>query len=107
VEVDASSKSVGAVCSQWQNGRLRVVEFTGRILTKAEEAYCVTRKEMLAIIFALKHFRCYLLGLSHFSVVTDHKSLEFFDRVHEPVGQMARYLDFQSDFNLPWNTDPD
>ena len=55
---------------------------------------------MLAIIFALKHFRCYLTGLPHFRLVTDHKSLEFFDKSKEPVGQIARYLEFLSDFNF-------
>ena len=84
VEVDASSKSVGAVCSQVQDGKIRVIEYASRILTKTEENYCVTRKEMLAIIFALKHFRCYLTGLPNFRLVTDHKSLEFFDRSKEP-----------------------
>ena len=64
VECDASSKSLGAVCSQMQDGRLRVVEYASRTLSRAEESYCVTRKEMLAIIFALKQFRVYLVGRS-------------------------------------------
>jgi len=38
--------------------------------------YCVTRRELLSIIFCLRHFRCYLLG-RRFTVRVDHMALKF------------------------------
>ena len=99
VDCDASSKSLGAVCSQFQGGRLRVIEYASRTLSRAEEAYCVTRREILSVVFALKHFRVYLLGRT-FRLRTDHKILEFYNKTREPTGQITRYLDFLSDFDF-------
>ena len=100
VDVDASGKSLGAVCSQWQDGRYRVVEFASRTLSRAEESYCVTRREALGLVFALKQFRVYLIGQKSFRVRSDHRALQYFAKTREPGGQIARYLDFLSDFNF-------
>ena len=62
LDTDASDKSIGAVLSQIQGGEERVIAYAGRILDKREANYCVTRKELLVIVYSLKHFRQYLLG---------------------------------------------
>jgi len=99
IEADASQKSLGAVCSQYQNGTLRVIEFASRRFSRTEENFCVTRREILALVFALRQFRPYVLG-RHFRLVSDHQILQYFDRSKEPIGQMARHLDFLSDFDF-------
>jgi len=76
VDCDASSTSLGAVCQQWQDGRLKVIEYASRTLSKPERDYCVTRKEMSAMIFTLKQFRPYLLGRP-FICRVDHQALEY------------------------------
>ena len=99
VDCDASGHSVSAVCQQWQDGALRVVEYASRTLNHTERSYCVTRKEMAALIFALKHFRAYLLG-REVILRSDHKALQFLRQTKEPAGHVARYLDFISDYDF-------
>ncbi|KAJ8360626.1 hypothetical protein SKAU_G00171510 [Synaphobranchus kaupii] len=74
VDTDASNTGVGAVLSQEDEDGERVVAYYSRALGKAERNYCVTRRELLAVVRALHHFRPYLQG-SHFLLRTDHASL--------------------------------
>ena len=75
IDTDASDTGIGAVLSQVdENGFEHVVYYASRILTKAERNYCVTHKELLAVVAFLQHFRQYLLGRS-FTVHTDHGAL--------------------------------
>ena len=53
---------LGAVLSQEHEGNERVVAYASRVLSKAEKRYCATRKELLAVVTFVKHFRAYLLG---------------------------------------------
>ena len=63
VDTDASDFGIGAVISQLnENGVEQPIGYYSRSLSKAERKYAVTRKEMLALVEALHHFRCYLLG---------------------------------------------
>ena len=74
LDTDASDKAYGAVLSQVQDGKERVVAYGNFVLSTAQRNYCVTRKELLAIVVFTKHFRHYLLG-NKFKVMTDHNSL--------------------------------
>ena len=59
----------------------------------SETNYDVTKRELLAVIFALKAYRQYLLGRS-FVIRTDHSALQWLRRTPEPMGQFARWLTF-------------
>jgi hypothetical protein len=58
VDTDASIVRIGGVLSQVQDGQQRVVAYYEYIksLNKAERTYCVTGRELLAIVRALEHF---------------------------------------------------
>ena len=56
VDTDASNTGLGAVLSQVQNGEERVTAYYSKTLSKPEGNYCVTRRELLAIVRALEHF---------------------------------------------------
>jgi hypothetical protein len=53
------------------------IAYESRILNSAERNYHTTDIEFLAVIHALKTWRCYLEG-STFTVPTDHHPLIFF-----------------------------
>src|SRR5258708_14589160 len=76
LDVDASNWAAGAVLQQYQGGLLRVIGYASRIFNACELKYCITRKELAALIFGLKHYRQYLLG-RHFSVRSDHAALTY------------------------------
>ena len=56
LDTDTSADAIGAVLSQEQNGVERVIAYASRALDKRERNYCVTRKELLAVVHFLKHF---------------------------------------------------
>lgn len=74
LDTDASNDSIGAVLSQIQDGKETVIAYASRTLSSVEKNYCVTRKEMLALVYFVKHFKQYLLG-REFLLRTDHGSL--------------------------------
>jgi len=57
LDTDASGESIGALLSQEQNGTVRVVAYASKSLDKSEINYCVTRKELLAVVYFLRHFK--------------------------------------------------
>ena len=54
IDTDASDHGIGAVLSQIQNGEERVISYASRLYSDAEKRYCVTRKELLAVVFFSK-----------------------------------------------------
>ena len=89
MDTDASDKAVGAVLSQVQEGRKRVVGYGNFVLNAAQKNYCVTRRELLAIVVFTKHFRHYLLG-GKFKVRTDHSSLIWLMKLKKYRGTVSQ-----------------
>jgi len=87
LDTDASNTGIGAVLSQTQ-GEEKVTAYFSRSLTKAESRYCVTRKELLALVTAVRHFHHYVYG-RHFKVHTDPLLMNF----KNPEGQTARWIE--------------
>lgn len=99
VDTDASNVGVGAVLSQSVGGVERAVAYFSRTLNRAERNYCVTRRELLAVVLALRQFRPYLHG-SHFLVRTDHASLTWLLNFKNPEGQVARWLEALQEYDF-------
>jgi transposase InsO family protein len=77
VAVDASQLGVAAVLFQeLPTGEKRYITFVSKSLNKAQRNYPATRRELLAIVFALQRLREYLYGV-HFELRTDHQALTF------------------------------
>ena len=101
LDTDASNTGIGAVLSQEQDGEERVIAYSSRSLSKAERRYCVTRKELLAVVHFIKYNRHYLYG-KRFLLRTDHGALRWLCNFKEPEGQLARWLEVLGtyDFNI-------
>nr|XP_034338992.1 uncharacterized protein LOC117693065 [Crassostrea gigas] len=74
LDTDASRDAIGAILSQEQDGHEKVIAYASRTLSKSERSYCVTRKELLAVVHFVKGFRHFLEG-QQFRLRTDHSSL--------------------------------
>jgi len=99
LDTDASDTGIGAVLSQRQDGVERVVAYASRSLDRREQNYCVTRKELLAVVHFMKYFKQYLLGRV-FRVRTDHAALTWLRRTPDPVGQQARWLEVMEEYDF-------
>ena len=78
---------VGAVLSQIDDdGVEKPVAFTSQSLSDRERNYSTTKKEASVIVYAVRHFRVYLLG-RQFKLATDHKALTWPHNM-EPKGRL-------------------
>lgn len=99
LDTDASLDGAGAVLSQVQEGEERVVAYYSKTFSPPQRNYCVTRRELLAVILAVGHFRPYLYG-QKFKLRTDHASLLWLYKRSEPSHQVARWLEALAEFNF-------
>ena len=99
LDVDACDVSIGAVLSQIQDGKEKVIGYASRTLNKSESNFCVTDKELLAIRYFVEYFRHYLLG-REFTVRSDHQALKFLFSLKSPKGRIARYIEILSEYNF-------
>ena len=73
--VNACEEGFGAILEQTSEDGLRhPVAYASRATNDAEMKYPLTKLEMAAIVFALNHFKVYLMG-HKITVYTDHQAL--------------------------------
>ena len=87
---DASNFAAGWILCQIQDGKERVLEYGSKVFNPTQQKYCVSDKEMLAIVTACTKLRHFLAGES-FIIRTDHHALCFLMRVRDPSGRLMRY----------------
>ena len=89
LDTDASNEAAGGVLSQEVDGEERVVAYFSKTFSPPQRNYCVTRRELLAVVLAVTHFRPYLYGRK-FLLRTDHASLIWLYKCSDPSHQIAR-----------------
>ncbi len=94
---DASTAGIGAVLMQTDEADKRhVVAFASRVLSPAEKNYSVTHLEVLAVVWALQHFRDIIMGYK-ITVYTDHAAITDIFKGKNLSGRLARwYLTIQA-----------
>nr|XP_034195346.1 uncharacterized protein LOC117611508 [Osmia lignaria] len=90
ITTDASGTAVGAVLSQGEIGKDQPVAYASRVMNKPETQYSATERELLAVIFAVNHFRPYIFGRK-FYLITDHKPLIWLNSLTDPTSRLMRW----------------
>ena len=98
LHTDASGFAVGAVLQQDQGAGLQPIAFMSKNMSDAETRYPVHEQELLAIVSALTGWSHYLDGAVSVRVLTDHKSLVYFQTQPMLSGRQARWLETLSRF---------
>jgi hypothetical protein len=99
LDVDWSTKGVGAVLSQ-KEGRLeKVVAYANKGLMMAQRKFHPMEEECYALIWGIMHFRQYL-HRNHFTLRTNHKPLEWLATVSDAHGRRGRWIDMLQDFSF-------
>jgi hypothetical protein len=97
VTTDASGYAIGAILSQGKLGSDKPIAYASRTLNGAEVNYATVEKELLAIVWACKHFRPCLLGRK-FHIVTD-KGLKWVFNVKDPSSRLMRWKLLLEEYN--------
>lgn len=87
--VDASKYACGAVLSQYVNGHDLPISFASKSFNKAESNKFTIERELLAIHFAITHYRSYLYG-TEFIVRSDHKPLIYLYNLKKPSSKLTQ-----------------
>lgn len=91
LNTDASDFAIGSVLSQKnEEGDMLPIAYASRTLNKAEVNYSTIEKELLAIVWSVKHFRPYLFGRK-FTILSDHKPLQWLFNVNDPGSRLLRW----------------
>ena len=99
VHTDASGFAIGACLSQDHGKGLQPVCFMSKKMLPAERNYSIHEQELLAIICALREWRHYLHG-NKFTVITDHKSLQWFQSQPNLSARQTRWSEFLQQFEF-------
>ena len=92
LQTDASDLGIGAVLNQkGEDQEEHPVAYASRRLLPREVRYSTVEKECLAIVWALKYFRTYLLG-QEFIIETDHKPLSWLHRMKDNNSRLMRWV---------------
>ncbi|KAG1440226.1 hypothetical protein G6F46_012959 [Rhizopus delemar] len=97
---DASKLGLGCILTQLdKEGREHPVIFASRGLKSGEVNYAPTKLECLAVVWAVKLFRPYLLG-KKFTIITDHSALTGLLKTSNPTGIIARWIVILSEYEF-------
>lgn len=91
IQAEANMSGIGAVLMQMDEaGKRHAIAFARRVLQPAEKNYSVTHADILAVVWALQHFRNIIMGYK-ITVYTDLTAITeiFKDRIFSV--QLARW----------------
>ncbi|RDX62216.1 Pol polyprotein, partial [Mucuna pruriens] len=98
---DASNSTFGAVLEQRVRvGKpMHVIAYASRTMDLAQQNYTTTKKELLAIVFALDKYHSYLLGLK-IIVFSDHAALRYLLKKPDTKLRLIRWMLLLQEFDL-------
>lgn len=96
LQTDASKLGLGAVLS---NSNGRVIAYASRSLKPAESRYPVIELELLAIVWAVRHFRPYLYGRK-FKIYSDHRPLVYLFSLKDPSSRLTKFRLYLEEYDF-------
>jgi hypothetical protein len=99
LDVDWSTKGVGAILSQREGKFEKVIAYASKSLTKAQRKFHPMEGECYALIWGVMHFRQYL-HMKHFILRIDHKPLKWLATVSDAHGRRGRWVGMLQDFSF-------
>jgi hypothetical protein len=99
LDVDWSTKVVGAIMSQKEGRFERVIAYASKALTVAQKKFHPMEGECYALIWGILHFRQYL-HRTHFTLRTDHKPFEWLATMSDAHGRRGRWIDLLQDYSF-------
>ncbi|OMJ28902.1 Retrovirus-related Pol polyprotein from transposon [Smittium culicis] len=100
LSTDSSSYCIDAVLEQESpEGVLKPLAYFSKKLKDAETRYSAYEREALAVVSAIKHFRCYL-WMVEFTIYTDNSAVASMYNTLDPIGRISRWIIFLSEFRF-------
>ncbi|GJX74045.1 reverse transcriptase domain-containing protein [Tanacetum coccineum] len=96
---DASDYAVRAVLGQRIDKHFKPIHYTSKTMNEAQENYTMTKKELLAIVFAFNKF-CQYLVLSKNIVFTDHYALRYLFTKQDAKPCLIRWILLLQEFDI-------
>nr|GFA49691.1 reverse transcriptase domain-containing protein [Tanacetum cinerariifolium] len=96
---DASDYAVGAVLGQRIKKHFRPIHYASKTMNQAEANYTTTEKEMLAVVYAFKKFRSYLI-MNKSIVYTDHSALKYLFAKKDAKARLLRWILLLQEFDF-------
>ena len=101
LSTDASKVGLGGVLKQTtEDGKIKIIYYLSRVLSKSESRYSTTELEALAMVWAITKLHSYLLE-NEFKVETDHCPLCQFHKKKSLNGRLDRWaMEILSEYNI-------
>nr|GEZ25158.1 reverse transcriptase domain-containing protein [Tanacetum cinerariifolium] len=96
---DASDFAIGAVLGQRHEKHFKPIHYGSKTMNDAETNYTTTEKKMLAVVYAFKKFRSYLI-MNKSIVHTDHSSLKYLFAKKDAKARLLRWVLLLQEFDF-------
>ena len=93
------SGTIGAVLSQVQDGKERVIAYGAKKLSSSQSNYPPCKGELWAFIFFVRYWRYYLLHRK-FLWRTDHEGLKYIRSMEPPAGMIGRWMEVLANYDF-------
>ncbi|GJR39793.1 reverse transcriptase domain-containing protein [Tanacetum coccineum] len=96
---DARDVAIGAVLGQRHEKHFRPIHYASKTMNEAESHYTTMEKEMLAVVYAFKKFRSYLILIKSI-VYTDHSALKYLFAKKDSKARLLRWVLLLQEFDF-------
>jgi len=88
---DASDYAVGAVLGQTRDKMHHAIAYASKTMIEEQLNYATTKKQLLAIVFAIDKFRSYLVR-ARIIVYSDHAALKYLLTKKDAKPRLIRWI---------------